>query len=230
MVYAKDQRDQARVPKQLPVLFGTSDNSKEGVLTNLSVSGLALVSTHAYQSDTEISVLLKVDDEEIPLKGIVRWYKRTGRKIGLKPTYEMGVEFTERTDEYKELLESLVDDFREHREEPRFNQAFKVTFEKPEELLAQYSQNISRGGVYIVSDDPPERKSTVDINIYILDTMDQIHVEGKVMHVIRPGEANFLTEEPGFGVQFTKFHGDGKEKLLEYLQKLKQKIAMRKSA
>ena len=229
MSNAAEHRDQARVPKKLPVIFGTSEVDKEGVLTNLSVNGLALVSTYAFKEDTVISMVLKTGETEIALKGIVRWYHRSPNKTGVKPAYEMGIEFIERSDEYKELLETLVDDFRELREEPRFNKSFKVTFEKPEELLAQYTQNISRGGVYIVSDNPLERKSTVDIHIYVLDTMDHIHAEGKVVHVIQPDEADFLTNEPGFGVQFTRFHDDGKEKLLEYLQKLKQKMAARKA-
>lgn len=72
------------------------------------------------------------------------------------------------------------------------------------DFLAEYSSNISLGGIYIRTDEPREEGSLIYLQFTLRDGSPLIEGLGKVVRVNRPGEVPSGVE-PGMGVEFVNF-------------------------
>ena len=89
-------------------------------------------------------------------------------------------------------------------------------FNSLDQFLEEYVKNISRSGVFIKSKAPLPIGSKVNLKFSILlDDVETIKGEGKVVRIINPGEHR-LGEASGMGVVFTKLTSYS-EHLLEKL-------------
>jgi len=93
----------------------------------------------------------------------------------------------------------------ERRATPRYAARFAVRFGTVDEFRREYATNISAGGLFIRTEQPPEMDSVVDV---ALELPGGQPVEGKavVVHRVTPQEAAQRKVDPGIGVQFV--HGD----------------------
>ncbi len=86
-------------------------------------------------------------------------------------------------------------------------------FHSVEQFIVEYVQNISASGVFIKSDDPLPKDTPVNLRFtLIMDELETIEGEGKVVRVVQPGG----DETPGMGVVFTRLTNYS-EKLLQFL-------------
>jgi uncharacterized protein (TIGR02266 family) len=89
-------------------------------------------------------------------------------------------------------------------------------FRDVDEFIVEYVQNISKSGVFIKSQDPLPVGTLVNLKFtVIMDDLETLEGEGKVVRVVAPGEGEF----PGMGVVFTR--------LTNYSHKLIQKLLAR---
>jgi hypothetical protein len=83
----ESEQDKAlRRPGSLPVRFGTTGLTEEGVTADLSEEGLFIVTDRVAEVGTMLKFQLEVDAAKIPLKGIVRWKRdrpEAGRPRGM---------------------------------------------------------------------------------------------------------------------------------------------------
>ncbi|HYR19906.1 MAG TPA: TIGR02266 family protein [Myxococcales bacterium] len=88
---------------------------------------------------------------------------------------------------------------------PRYAARFAVRFGTVEEFRREYATNISVGGLFIRTNDPPLMEAVVTVS---LELPGGAPVEGKavVVHRVTPEEAAQRKVDPGVGVQFV--HGD----------------------
>jgi uncharacterized protein (TIGR02266 family) len=93
----------------------------------------------------------------------------------------------------------------DRRATPRYAARFAVRFGSVEEFRREYATNISVGGLFIRTDDPPLMEAVVTVS---LELPGGAPVEGKavVVHRVTPEEAAQRKVDPGVGVQFV--HGD----------------------
>jgi len=93
----------------------------------------------------------------------------------------------------------------DRRATPRYAARFAVRFGTVEEFRREYATNISVGGLFIRTDDPPLMEAVVTV---VLELPGGAPVEGKavVVHRVTPEEAASRNVDPGVGVQFV--HGD----------------------
>lgn len=75
-------------------------------------------------------------------------------------------------------------------------------FNSFEEFLAEYSVNISPGGMYIQTLHPQEEGSMIYVQFSLKDGSRLIEGMGRVVRVNEPGTAGV---EPGMGVEFVNF-------------------------
>ncbi|MDP8256637.1 MAG: PilZ domain-containing protein [Candidatus Alcyoniella australis] len=220
-------RRQKRLSKRFPVHFGVADAAHLGFAKNVSLGGLELSAKTVYHADTLLTLEVAIADEPIRTKGIVRWVTRAdalARMSGI--SLSMGVELTVRPDEYVDAVLNLANVYEDGRQQSRFSKIFKVIFESPRELMEQYTQDISMGGIFVISDEPPPIDTLVDLQLIIAETMQTIRAEGVVVHVVDQQMVQRYGLNPGFGVQFVKFHDEGEKLLAEYIKQLKQRMGI----
>lgn len=105
----------------------------------------------------------------------------------------------------------------ERRSEYRFPLILEVQYRTVQDFVVDYSENISNNGIFLATDKPLLVNTIVDLDLN-LPNGPLVHVEGKVVRVIAPGQDGV---QPGMAIQFFKFHKDAKTALRAYLHELK---------
>ena len=72
-----------------------------------------------------------------------------------------------------------------------------------DELMAEYSADISLGGMFIRTDEPREKGSTIYFQFALQGGLKIIEGLGRVVHVNPPGH-----EDPGMGVEFVNLDAE----------------------
>lgn len=220
-----NRRMQKRLSKRYPVHFGPDEPINLGFSKNISLGGMELASITVFPSGTHLKMVVEADGNSIEVKGLVsRIYEadRMEKMSGMKST--MGIKLIERSDQYADVILKAFDSWFEKRRDQRFGKVLKVIFENPKELLERYTQDISRGGIFIVSDQAPALNSLVEVQIIIAGTMQVVRAEGIVVHAISREMVEKYGLNPGFGVQFTEFHDNGLRILDAYIKELEDFI------
>jgi molecular chaperone DnaK len=75
-------------------------------------------------------------------------------------------------------------------------------FDTFEDFLAEYSVNISPGGIFIKTSKPHETGAIIYLQFSLRDGSRLIEGMGRVVHVTPPGPG---VREPGIGVEFLNF-------------------------
>ena len=86
-------------------------------------------------------------------------------------------------------------------------------FSSLDEFMAEYSVNLSPGGIFVQSDDPPEAGAAVYLQFSLADGSRLIEGLGKVVRVVT---AEQKQGPAGFGVEFQDFD----EESLSLIEKL----------
>ena len=217
-----ERRSQSRIPRRHSVQFGTDRADHIGFIKNLSLDGMAISAKIIFRPQTELLLLIPQKPVAIEFCGEVRWSSHKRNPGPLETVMEMGLLLTKKGDDYLEFMQQMMETQREVRREPRFEKVFRVAFESPRDLLAEYTQNISQGGMFVLTDTPPALNSTVEVNLLIPDIMRVVHVEGKVVHILTRADAERLGLRPGIGVQFSSFSGDDQVAFNTFIARLKQ--------
>ncbi|MDP8254984.1 MAG: PilZ domain-containing protein [Candidatus Alcyoniella australis] len=215
----RSKRSQERVSRRLKVFYGLDKPQHLGFVKNLSRSGVAITGRKVFNPNVRVVVQIENDDEKIEIHGVVRW--RSGSMATSMAQGEMGVMFLEKNERYNALLHSLIQEIGEHREEPRIDKVLKVMFDTPAPLIEQYAHNISKGGLFVVSDEPLDKDSTIVLKMYVLDIMEVVTVECRVVRTVYREEARQRGVKSGMGLQFIKFHGDSERYFYDYIERLK---------
>lgn len=101
----------------------------------------------------------------------------------------------------------------------RFEQALEVEYNTVGDFLVDYSQNISKNGIFIKTERPQPVETIVPLKI-TLPNGEKLEVTGKVAHVIDAELAADLKRSAGMGIQFMSYHGTSQERLWAYIESL----------
>ena len=90
-----------------------------------------------------------------------------------------------------------------------------VSFPGREQLRILWTSDISKGGMFIESDDPPEHGASLEIS---LETPGgNLMLEAEVVHVIDPARARQIGRSAGVGVEFKNLDRARREALRQYV-------------
>jgi type IV pilus assembly protein PilZ len=78
-------------------------------------------------------------------------------------------------------------------------------FDTLDEFLAEYSTDISLGGMFIRTDEPKEEGSLVYLQFYLRDGAKLIEGLGRVVRVHRSEDPASDDMTPGMGIEFVNF-------------------------
>jgi uncharacterized protein (TIGR02266 family) len=85
---------------------------------------------------------------------------------------------------------------------PRFRARFAVRFATVQDFVLEYAANISAGGVFVLTDHPPEMNSFITVVMELPGGGDPVTARAQVVHRVTPEQAAKGGQPAGVGVQF----------------------------
>jgi len=85
---------------------------------------------------------------------------------------------------------------------PRYNVRFAVRFATVQDFVLEYAANISAGGVFVHTENPPPLKTVVQVEMELPGGGGAVPARGLVVHRVTKQEAQQRGTVPGVGVQF----------------------------
>ncbi len=98
----------------------------------------------------------------------------------------------------------------------RFKVRFSIRFRTAQEFVREHATNLSRGGIFIRSDDPPPVNSAVEVELQLPDGGAPVSSAGVVVHQVLPGGKR----EAGAGVQFVDASDAFRDRIDRYMASL----------
>ncbi len=158
----------------------------------------------------EMCILCQEENAEETIKGVVLWQRREGVR------HLAGIGFLATEVEKRERLlghHAPQEEFFPQRTSPRYHTALRVTYRNSADFVVDYTRNISTGGVFIASGNPPPAGEQILLRLYPPGESEPIDLPAKVAWR-RPGS--------GFRVRFLNHEGPARQRL----EKLVRSIAI----
>ena len=91
-----------------------------------------------------------------------------------------------------------------------------VRFRSARDFVLEHASNISRGGIFIQTDDPPPLETVVQVEVNLPDNPAPVTTNGIVVH----RQLAVGGKMPGVGVQFVDSGDDFRERIDRYMDSL----------
>ena len=111
-------------------------------------------------------------------------------------------------------------DTRSERGFQRFHTQFTVRFRTAREFVREHSENISRGGVFIQTQTPPQVDDVITVQLELPDGGPAATTSGLVMNRVTPAEAEQHGLIPGIGLQILDADDQFRDRIDRYLEHL----------
>lgn len=95
----------------------------------------------------------------------------------------------------------------------RVSARLRVGWTWSKDFLSAYSKNISRGGIFIATDNPPELREVVELSVHLPDGGPPVKTRAEVVHRVTAEEARKSGGVAGAGLQFLDASPDFQERL-----------------
>ena len=194
-----------------------------GFTIDFSSGGLGISAKKGINPPGQLDMRLTVPTGEIPLKGRVRWCRKAARTSAQMFVFEMGVQLTERSQEYIDLLETMIDEMEDRQHAHDFHEDLHVTYETQYQLLQEYDANIRHDGLFIPTDQVFENMQEVNFSIHLLELMAVLHGVGRVIYRVSPEDAANSDKVAGIGIQIQQFLFGDQEDLHLMIEELRAK-------
>jgi type IV pilus assembly protein PilZ len=103
------------------------------------------------------------------------------------------------------------------RELLRIEAEIEIHFKNFEQFYKEYAKNISKGGIFIKSNNPLPPQTIIEIKIFLPDDKEPLDVVGEVVHIIEPEIAQQRGWDPGMGVHFVDYDEEMFKRLEKYI-------------
>ena len=107
----------------------------------------------------------------------------------------------------------------EHRQDPRFDVHIRVNYAARDMFLSNYVTNLSKGGLFIQTENPLPIQSEILLTLTLPETDTVIQTKGRVAwtYDIKKGTGHII---PGMGIKFIDLSPEHKSVIENHLQKL----------
>jgi uncharacterized protein (TIGR02266 family) len=96
---------------------------------------------------------------------------------------------------------------------PRYDARFAVRFATVQEFVLEYAANISAGGVFVRTDNPPELETVVEVSLDLPGGGPAASAKAVVVHRVTPEQGRERNTLAGVGVQFIEAGDDFRERI-----------------
>lgn len=211
------RRHHARARLEIEVEYFLLDKFISDYTRNISRGGAFIRSNKQLEVGTELVFKLNMPglDEPLSVKGKVAWTRTVEQaaeaEAGKDPG--MGIQFVHETEEqrraFERRVEALIDgprpqparSYESRRAHPRVPVELKVEYQNVDQLITEYTRNISRGGLFIRSDEQLEKGTQLLFKLHVPELNEPLSLKGRVAWVRTAAEATG-SESPGMGVWF----------------------------
>jgi uncharacterized protein (TIGR02266 family) len=111
------------------------------------------------------------------------------------------------------------------REYPRFVNPAEIVVETQDrdELRSLWMSDISKGGMFVRTESPPQMRARVKVQISTPE--GALELDSEVVHVLTPAEALAYGRPAGVGLQFVDLHGEKKAAIERYVDGIAMALA-----
>ena len=220
---AKKLRKHQRYARRYPIRFTWEDTRIFGFTIDFSSGGVGISAKKGINPPGCLEMRLTTPGGEIPLQGKVRWCRKAARTASHMFVFEMGVQLTERSETFIELLEEMIDELEQRHHAHDFHEDLHVTFETQYQLLQEYEANIRHDGLFIPTSQSFADMASLKFSIHLLEPMSVLHGIGRVIYSVSPEEAAAQGKQPGVGLQIDEFLFGDREDLNHMIEELRAK-------
>jgi uncharacterized protein (TIGR02266 family) len=89
----------------------------------------------------------------------------------------------------------------------------RVGWTSSRDFLSAWSDNISRGGIFIALENPPPLRELVDLSVELPDGKPPVRTQAEVVHVVTAAEARASGRVAGAGLQFVGASDEFRQRL-----------------
>lgn len=219
--HSGEKRTSKRILSRVRVHFGPKTTEYLGFALNLSASGLYLSSTRIFPPPTALQIRLEpVGAAPIELRGHVRWGLHVPQKLVMVVRPGMGVLLDSPPQEYLDFFSKLMRQAKPPRTSPRVEARLEVRFYHRDQFVKVYTENISRGGLFIVTDVILAPGTEVGVDLVIPDLATVWHLTGRVAYRLDAETARHLESQAGVGVELTETEPSVLEAFRAYVQRI----------
>lgn len=215
-----NKRLASRIFTRMRVLFGLQAPESEGFALNLSAEGVFISALRLYPPGTDLRIrLLPTGAAAIELRGTVQWGLRVPQQLMSVVRPGMGIQLVSPPAAYIDFFTGFLkaDTNRSH---PRLAARLEVRFYRRETFVKEYTENISRGGLFIATETPFEEGTELAIDLVIPDLAAVWTVTGRVAYHLDAERAKPLATPAGIGVKITKIDARTEEAFRDYVQRI----------
>jgi uncharacterized protein (TIGR02266 family) len=222
-----------RVPIVFPIRFATADAAVQTTTRELAPDGVFIRCLEPPALDTPVRLKLYLPGAREPaqVSGVVRELASPGTEPGFwahfvevprrdRTLIEDTIARRERAAQatpigavavQPEEQADVVDDPR--RAFRRYQTRFAVRFSTVQDFVLEYAANISAGGVFVHTQEPPPLKTVVSIEMQLPGSDAPVPAKGIVVHRVTPEDAEQRGTLPGMGVQFVEAGDEFRERI-----------------
>jgi len=95
----------------------------------------------------------------------------------------------------------------------RYETRFAVRFSTVQDFVLEYAANISAGGLFVHTQDPPPLKTVVSIEMQLPGSDAPVPAKGIVVHRVTADDAEQRGTLPGMGVQFAEASDEFRDRI-----------------
>lgn len=211
-----------RIFTRFRVLYGSQAPTSEGFVLNLSADGIFVSGLRIFPPQTELKIrLLPIGADAIELDGKVRWGLRVPQGLLSVVRPGMGIHIKAPPTAYLDFFAKLIR-MNAKRTDPRLEARLEVRFYHRELFLKEYTENISRGGLFIATEEPFVPGSEIKVDLVIPDLAIIWTITGQVAYCLDADRARQLETHAGIGIKITEIDPLAKETFRAYVQKIMQ--------
>src|SRR5437763_8129536 len=199
-----------------PIRFAAGDTAVQTTTRELSESGVLVCCLEPPAAGTTVSMKLYLPGarDALHVDAVVREHANAGEEPGFWADFvgageahrtQIGQVIARRTraaDAVPIGAVALHPHEDRRRAFPRYNANFAVRFATVQDFVLEYAANISAGGVFVHTENPPPLKTVVRIEMELPGGGAPVPARGVIVHRVTPQEAQARRTMPGMGVQF----------------------------
>jgi uncharacterized protein (TIGR02266 family) len=198
------------IPLVVPVRFSGGGLSMQTTTSRISADGVFLRCLLIPKDGAPMTLALSLPGSARPLNatGTVARGDQAGKDHGF------WVRFDELPDDVRTFLDVLLrgrgvegtgrpaHSAETNRAYARVPARLRVGWTSAHDFLVAYSENISRGGIFIATDNPPPLREIVDLSVELPDGKPAVKTQAEVVHCVTVDQARSSGRPAGAGLQF----------------------------
>jgi uncharacterized protein (TIGR02266 family) len=205
-----------RAPIVFPIRFATGEVAVQTTTRELSDQGVLVrcIAPPAPGTSLELKLYLPGSREALYVAAVVREHSPAGQDPGFWAEFVGAgdaqrariaevIERRNRASEAKPIGAVALNPREDPRRAfPRFKANFAVRFATVQDFVLEYAANISAGGVFVHTEQPPPLKTVVQVEMELPGGGPPVPARGLVVHRVSKEDAEQKGTLPGVGVQF----------------------------